>query len=319
MLKLQLDRFNVTQQTALWWSLSGVAIASSLIAMYISWQQFHTLVRPGLDFVGGTRLQLERDCTKPHNCDRPIDLAQVRHVLADAGLANSNAQLVGAPQQALSIRTPALALNQRVSLQTALTRQIGQFAPEKTQIDLVGPAIGEQLFSSGITALLVSFAGIALYLSFRFRSDYAIVAIIALFHDVFITLGIFSILGLVVGMEADSLFLVAMLTIAGFSVQDTVVIFDRVRENLQLTPERPINELVDDSVRQTLSRSINTVTTVLLTLTTLFIFGGETLRNFALTLIIGFSLGAYSSIFVASPLLAWWRSRGSADRPTQKG
>jgi preprotein translocase subunit SecF len=119
-------------------------------------------------------------------------------------------------------------------------------------------------------------------------------------------------------MEADSLFLVAMLTIAEFSVQDTVVIFDRVRENLQLTPDRPINELVDDSVRQTLSRSINTVTTVLLTLTTLFIFGGETLRNFALTLIIGFSLGAYSSIFVASPLLAWWRSRRSIDRHPQQ-
>ena len=318
MLRLKLDRFNVTQQTALWWSLSGVAIASSLIAMFISWQQFHALIRPGLDFVGGTRIQIELDCTKPHNCDRPIDLAQVRRVLSDTGISNSSVQFLGQQQHALSIRTPALDLQQRISLQTSLEQQIGQFAPEKTQIDLVGPVVGEQLFTSGLTSLLVAFAGIALYLSFRFRSDYAIVAIIALFHDVFITLGVFSILGLVVGTEADSLFLVAMLTIAGFSVQDTVVIFDRVRENLHLTPDRPINELVDDSVRQTLSRSINTVTTVLLTLTTLFIFGGETLRNFALTLIIGFSLGAYSSIFVASPLLAWWRSRGATDRATQQ-
>ena len=318
MLRLKIDRFNVTQQTACWWSLSAVAISSSLIAMFISWQQFHSLIRPGLDFVGGTRLQLELDCTKPNNCDRPIDLAQVRRAIADTGISNSSAQLVGQQQRALSIRTPALDLKQRVSLQTALDRQIGHFAPEKTQIDLVGPVVGEALFRSGLTSLLVAFAGIALYLSFRFRSDYAVVAIIALFHDVFITLGVFSILGLVVGTEADSLFLVAMLTIAGFSVQDTVVIFDRVRENLQLTPDRSINELVDDSVRQTLSRSINTVTTVLLTLTTLFIFGGETLRNFALTLIIGFSLGAYSSIFVASPLLAWWRNRRSIDRHTQE-
>jgi preprotein translocase subunit SecF len=315
--KFKIERFNVTQQTGLWWSLSAIAISSSLIAMFISWQQFHAIVRPGIDFIGGTRIQLELDCTKPHNCDRPIDLAQVRRAISDVGISNSNAQLVGAPQQALSIRTPALDLERRVLLLTTLNRQIGQFEPDKTQVDLVGPAIGQEIFSSGITALLVTFASITAYLSFRFRSDYAIVAIIALFHDLFITVGISSILGLVLGTEADSLFLVAILTIAGFSVQDTVVVFDRVRENLHLTPDRSINELVDDSVRQTLGRSINTVATVLLTLIMLFVFGGETLKNFALTLIIGFSLGAYSSIFVASPLLAWWRSRGAIDRHTE--
>jgi preprotein translocase subunit SecF len=312
----KIDRFNVTQQARFWWSLSAVAIVSSLIAMFISWQQFHSLIRPGLDFVGGTRLQLELDCTQPNNCDRPIDLAQVRRVLADTGISNSSAQLVG-QQRALSIRTPALIPQQRVSLQANLARQIGQFAPEKTQIDIVGPVVGEELFRSGLTALLVAVAGIMLYLSLRFRSDYAVMAIVALLHDLTIVMGVFSILGLVVGTEADSLFLVAMLTIAGFSVQDTVVIFDRLRENLHLTPDRPFDRLIDDSVRQTLSRSIVTLTTVLFPLITLLIFGGETLKNFALALIIGFCLGAYSSIFIASPLLAWWRNRTSVNLHTQ--
>ena len=304
-----MSKFNVTKQASLWWSLSVVMILSSLVAMFISWQQFHAPLRPGLDFTGGTRLQLELDCIKPGNCGKPIDLAQVRSVLADARLADSSIQLLGQKQRAILIRTRPLDPGQRAQLQTALSQKVGQFAPEKTQIDSVGPIIGQQVFSSGLTSLLVAFAGIAVYISLRFRSDYAIIAIIALFHDVFITLGVFSILGLVVGIEADSLFVVALLTIAGFSVHDTVVIFDRVRENLHDTPDRPISDLVDDSVRQTLSRSINTVLTVLLTLTTLFLFGGATLKNFALTLIIGFILGAYSSIFVASPLLAWWRSR----------
>ena len=305
----QMPKFNVTKQIALWWSLSAVMVLSSVVAMFLSWQQFHAPLRLGLDFTGGTRLQLELDCTKPGNCDRPIDLTQVRDVLAAEGLADSSIQLVGQEQRALSIRSRPLNPEQRTQLQTALSQKLGQFAPEKTQIDSVGPVIGQQLFSSGLTSLLVAFAGIAVYISLRFRSDYAVIALIALFHDLLITLGVFSILGLVAGTEADSLFVVAMLTIAGFSVQDTVVIFDRVRENLHETPDRSISDLVDDSVRQTLSRSINTVLTVLLTLTALFFFGGATLKNFALTLIIGFSLGAYSSIFVASPLLAWWRNR----------
>lgn len=111
----------------------------------------------------------------------------------------------------------------------------------------------------------------------------------------------------------------ALLTIAGFSVHDTVVIYDRVRENLQLTPNRPINDLVDDSVRQTLTRSLNTVFAILLTLVTLFLFGGATLKNFALALIMGFTMGAYSNIFVASPLFAWWRSRKSSQSKLKPG
>lgn len=305
-------KFSVIQQQRLWWTISGVMILSGLIAMFISWQQFGAPLRPGLDFTGGTRLQFELDCTQPGNCAKPIDLAQVRSTLAELNLADSSIQLLGTEQQALSIRTKPLNVDQRTKLQTLLSQKVGAFAAEKTQIDTVGPTVGRELFTSGLLSLFVAFAGIGGYLSLRFRSDYALFAIIALFHDIVITLGIFSILGLVLGTEVDSLFVVALLTIAGFSVTDTVVIYDRIRENINLHPTMPIDDLVDESVRQSLTRSLNTVFTVILTLFSLFVFGGETLKNFALALIVGFSMGAYSSIFIASPLLAWWRSRAKA-------
>jgi preprotein translocase subunit SecF len=174
-------------------------------------------------------------------------------------------------------------------------------------------------------ALIVATAGIIAYLSIRFRLDYAVFAIVALFHDVWITLGVFSVLGLVLGVAVDSLFIVAVLTIIGFSVNDTVVIYDRIRETISRNRDRPINDIVDDAVNQTLTRSINTTLTTLLTLIAIFLFGGDTLKYFALALIIGFTLGAYSSIFIASSLLALWRShRGSpveeiADKPSGYG
>ena len=129
------------------------------------------------------------------------------------------------------------------------------------------------------------------------------------------TTGIFSIFGLLFGLEVDSLFIVALLTITGFSVNDTVVIYDRIRETLKVNPNRPIVEIVDDAVNQTLARSINTTLTTLLSLVAIFLFGGETLKNFALALILGFLAGAYSSIFIASTLLAWWRERRQKSNP----
>lgn len=308
-------KFSVIKQRRLWWSISIVIILIGIVSMLISWQQLGAPLRPSLDFVGGTRLQFERDCTQSNNCAQPLDITTVRKVIDAQGLNNSSIQIVGQNQQALSIRTKTLDVEQRTRLQTALSEEIGAFDPKATQIDTVGPTLGRQLFSSGLLSLIVSFVGIVVYLSLRFQLDYAVIAIIALFHDVLITVGIFSILGLVQGIEVDSLFVVAILTITGFSVTDTVVIYDRIREILNLNPDNSINQVVDDAINQTLTRSINTTLTVLLTLFSLFLFGGETLKNFALTLIIGFTMGAYSSIFIAGPLLAWWRSRTGQSKP----
>lgn len=308
-------KLQVIRQRKLWWAISSLVILSGLVAMTLLWNQIGAPLRPGLDFVGGTRLQLELDCARAGNCDKPIDPAEVRAVLADQGLGNSSIQVVGEEQHVLSIRTTTLDVNQRTNLVADLTEKIGTFSPETTQIDTVGPIIGRQLFSSGMIALLVSFAGIMIYLSLRFQLDFAVFAIVALLHDVLITAGIFAILGLVMGVEVDSLFIVSLLTIVGFSVNDTVVIYDRIRETIQINGDRSINEIVDDAVNQTLGRSINTTLTTLLPLVAIFLLGGETLKYFALALIIGFTAGVYSSIFIASTLLAWWRVRTGREIP----
>jgi len=302
-------KLNVIKQRSLWWTFSVSIILAGIISMVISTATLGTPLRLGLDFVGGTRLQYELDCSKPGNCDKPIDITAVRQVMDAQGLGNSSIQVLGDKQQALTIRTKNLNVEERTQLQNALSEKIGAFDPKTAQNDTVGPTLGRQLFSSGLLAIILSFAGILIYLTFRFQFDYAFFAFVALFHDVFITVGIFSILGLVQRVEIDSLFVVAILTIIGFSVNDTVVIYDRVREVIKVNPDIHIDQVVDDAVNQTLTRSINTTLTVLLTLVSIFLFGGETLKNFALCLIIGFTAGAYSSIFIASTLLAWWRER----------
>lgn len=306
-------KISVNKSRGLWWSISLGVILIGIVAMFISWQNptIRAPLRPSLDFVGGTRLQFERDCSQPGNCDQPIDINVVREVAKSQGLEGSSIQIVG--ENGISIRTRDLSTDARTQLQTALSAKVGAFDPQKNQIDSVGPTLGRELFNSGMIALTVSFLGIIGYLAFRFQLDYAIFAVLATFHDVLVTVGIFAILGLSpLATEVDSLFVVALLTITGFSVNDTVVIYDRIRETLKQEPNRAITEIVDDAVNQTLGRSINTTLTTILSLVAIFLFGGETLKYFALALIIGFVVGAYSSIFIASTLLAWWRERHSS-------
>ncbi len=309
-------KLQVIKQQGIWWTISMAIIIAGIVSMLISWKTIGAPLRPSLDFVGGTRLELPIACPDPSNCKADVlNLETIRKILDEQGLGSSSVQIVegqGSKPPAVSIRSSTLDAVQRDKLQKALTDKIGAFDLARSSSETVGPTLGKQLFSSGLLALLLSFAGIAVYLAFRFQWDYAVFAIVALVHDVFITVGIFSIFGLVFGIEVDSLFIVALLTIVGFSVNDTVVIYDRVREVLAEDPSRSINDVVDQAVNQTLGRSINTTMTTLLTLTSIFIFGGETLKYFALALIIGFAMGAYSSIFIASTLLAWWRNRTPA-------
>lgn len=302
-------RLNVTKQRKLWWAISLVTILAGLAAMAVSWAQIGAPLRPSLDFVGGTRIQLAFDCAKT-DCSKPIDLEAVRQVLASQDLAGSSVQGIERQQNTppgLLIRTKDLNPDQQSKLQASLKEKLGEFTIN--QIDTVGPTLGKQLFTSGALAFLISLLGIMLYVSVRFDRDYAVLAIVALIHDVLVTMGVFAVLGLVFGVEVDSLFIVALLTIVGFSVNDTVVIYDRVRETIKDNPGKPIDDIVDDAVNQTLGRSINTTLTTLLSLVAIFLFGGETLKYFALSLIIGFVTGAYSSIFIASSLLAVWRKK----------
>ena len=306
-------KLDVVKNARLYLTISTAVILAGIVSMVISFQQLGSPLRLGIDFTGGSSITLGLAC-KAGDCSKAIDVSTVRQAVESKGFANSVIQLVeGKDLKGISVRTSRLTVEEREKLKLTIAdalKQYGEIDPKKSQIDEVGPAIGQQALQNGLLAIALSFSGIGIYLAFRFQLDYASFAIIALFHDILVTVGAFSVLGLTMGVEIDSLFIVAMLTICGFSVNDTVVIYDRIRENVKLdSTSATFNELDNASVNQTLGRSINTSLTSTLPLVAIFLFGGATLRFFALALIIGFLAGAYSSIFNASILLAWWRSR----------
>ena len=306
-------KLDVIKNARLYITISTAVILAGIVSMVLSFQQLGSPLRLGIDFTGGSSITLGLACNAD-NCSKAIDVSTVRQAVESKSFANSVIQLVeGKDLKGVSVRTARLTVEEREKLKFTLAdalKPYGEIDPKKSQIDEVGPAIGQQALQNGLLALALSFSGIGIYLAFRFQLDYASFAIIALFHDMFVTVGAFSVLGLTMGVEIDSLFIVAMLTICGFSVNDTVVIYDRIRENVKLdSSAATFNELVNASVNQTLGRSINTSLTATLPLIAIFLFGGATLRFFALALIIGFLSGAYSSIFNASILLAWWRTR----------
>jgi preprotein translocase subunit SecF len=188
---------------------------------------------------------------------------------------------------------------------------------EEKRFNSIGPVIGEELKDKSIWAMLIVLIAIVLYIAYVFRGvskpveswKYGISAIAALAHDVIIIMGIFSVLGHFLGAEIDAFFISALLTILGFSVNDTIVTFDRVRENLHKKQHLTFKELINTSINETITRSINTSLTTFMVLLSVFIFGGETIRFFVLALILGIIIGTYSSIFIASPLLLFWYKR----------
>jgi len=189
---------------------------------------------------------------------------------------------------------------------------------EEKRFDSVGAVVGGELKSRSVTAIVLVLVFIVLYIAFVFRKLYStlssftmgMAAIVALLHDVLIPMGIFALLGRYYGIEITAVFVAAVLTILGYSVSDTVVVFDRIRENvMRFGGKNNFGQLVHDSVLQTLTRSLNTTITTLLSLVAIYFFGGESIKYFSLALIIGIFLGAYSSIFVASPIVVWWSKK----------
>jgi preprotein translocase subunit SecF len=207
------------------------------------------------------------------------------------------------------MRLPTLSPAQGQALVEQLQPVLGDSEPGGLSIETIGPTLGSQLLRSSLISLLVSFAGIALYISFRYDRIYAALALLCLAHDVLITCGVFAWLGLLAGVEVNSLFAVALLTIAGYSVNDTVVIFDRIREKRAELQGQPLADQADAAVQATLTRSLYTSLTTLLPLIALILFGGSTLFWFAVALSIGILVGAWSSISVAPTLLPLFSRR----------
>lgn len=269
----------------IWFALSLLVILPGLVSMIV--QGFNL----GIDFTGGTILDLK--------FARPVTVGEVREVLKEFGLENSTIQLSTAAggNQGVLIRTKVLTEDERRNVLAALGEKIGAF--DVLRVEKVGAVIGKELTRAALWAVAIASVGMIIYITFRFEFKFAIAGIIALLHDVLVVLGAFSLFRI----EVDSSFVAAILTILGYSINDTIVIFDRIRENLKTHKKsESFKDLVNRSIMQTLTRSIYTVLTVLFATLALFIFGGDTTKPFALALLIGFASGAYSSIFNASPL-----------------
>jgi preprotein translocase subunit SecF len=249
----------------------------------------------GIDFTGGTMISLR--------FPGPVSVHEVRDILARHKLEQSVIQRAG--ERDIYIRTEELERDVRIGIIEELGAQYGEV--ELLEADTIGPVIGNELRTQALWALLIASLAIIIYVSFRFEFKYAVAALLALYHDALITTGIIALLW----RNIETPFVAAILTIMGYSINDTIVIFDRIRENVKKYSgkKKKFSEIVNISVSETLARSINTVlTTVIVVLCVLF-FGGETLKDFALVLLIGFAVGAYSSIFLASPIVAAWEAK----------
>ncbi len=275
-----------------WFLLSALILVPGLISM--ATQGFNL----GIDFTGGTLLDLK--------FARPVTVAEVRDVLKDYQLENSTIQLAAVNQAESStnvfIRTKVLSEDERRNVTADLQQKLGDF--EVLRVEKVGAVIGSELTLQAVKAVVIAAILMVIYLTYRFEFKFALSGIIAILHDVIVVMGIFSLLR----REIDASFVAAILTVVGYSITDTVVIFDRIRENLKTHRKtESFQELVNRSIGQTLTRSIYTVMTVLFATASLYFFGGETTKTFSLALLIGFTSGAYSSIFNASPIWVTWK------------
>jgi preprotein translocase subunit SecF len=297
---------DVVGKKNLWLSISGGIIILGILAMIYSTVTIGTPFRLGIDFTGGVLLELKFEKKVP-------SVAAVREILEQKNLGNSSIQTLSTGKVAdeIQIRTKPLTQEERLALQDLLKAKLGNFTIRR--LETVGPTLGQELFFNSSVAVLVTLVAIAVYVGIRFQSDYATFALVAMLHDVLVLLGFFSVMGIFFNVEIDSLSIVALLTVIGFSITDTVVVYDRIRENMKfVSRKKSFGEIVNSAVNQTFGRSINTSLTALMTLFALFFFGGVTLKDFSLALIVGFSAGAYSSIFNASVLLVVWRDYQSA-------
>ena len=297
-----------------WWYFlfSGLIIVPGTIFLLLGG------LRPGIEFRGGTLIDAQFT-TAPASAD-------IHDVFA--GLGHEEAVVQRAEGERVQIRTAQLTIDQQIAADNALKEKYGaNFLLSTPQS--VSPSFSEELVRNAIWSIVLASFFIVLLIAFAFRNfgwtafRYGIAAILAVLHDALLVLGVFAILGYFFNVEVDSLFVTAVLTVIGFSVHDTIVVFDRIRENLRLNPGDPLNPVINFSIMQTMVRSIITSVTVVFTLLALYAFGGYSIRNFALALLIGVISGAYSSVFNAAQIVSLWqeledRLRGRDGRP-QKG
>ena len=294
---------NIVRNRKIFYIISGLLIAGSISAVMVWGLNF------GIDFKGGSILEVSYSESRP-------DILKVQDIISTQNIGEASIRSTG--ENGFIIRTKTLSEKDRANFVKALGQDVKGFEVKRS--DSIGPILGKELQIKAIMSIILVIFAIVLFITFAFRKvsepvssfKYGLIAIVALIHDIIIPTGAFAILGHYKGLEIDALFVTALLVVLGFSVHDTIVVFDRVRENLKndkenqdkkRVPARPFDMVVGDSISQTFTRSINTTLTVLLSLIALYYFGPEATHSFALALLIGIAAGTYSSVFLGSPLL----------------
>lgn len=297
---------NIIGHRKLWLVIALILVIASITAVAVWGLKF------GIDFTGGSLLELSFT-------DRPAT-SEVASDLANFGAENVSIQPVGDNGMILRFKSVDETKHQEI------LKHLGEIFGEvqENRFESIGPTIGKELRTKAIYSIIIVLICIIAYIAWAFRKvskpvvswKYGAIAVFALVHDVGIPIGVFAVLGRFMGVEVNSAFVAAIMTILGYSVNDTIVVFDRVRENLIRSggDYENFDKIVNESINQTFARSINTILTTLLALVAVFFWGGESIKYFALALIIGIGLGAYSSIFIASPALVVWEEWGTRKR-----
>ncbi|MCX6639700.1 MAG: protein translocase subunit SecF [bacterium] len=257
-----------------------------------------------IDFTGGISIQLR--------FEKPVSEGEVRTVMSRMGYGDCEikrvSELGGEPDIMILLKSEAEIAGSVAKIQSAIQQAFPNNPFEVRQVETIGPKMGSELRGKAIWASFLAMLGILIYVSMRFEFLFSLAGVLALFHDVLITVGIFSILN----KEISLTIVAAILTLVGFSINDTIVVYDRIRENLKKMRTKGLEEIINISINETISRTVITSLTVWLVLWVLFIFGGSVIRDFALALLIGVFTGTYSSIYIAAPILIEWKAR--ADR-----
>ncbi|MFA5020756.1 MAG: protein translocase subunit SecF [Patescibacteria group bacterium] len=303
-------KLQIIKNRKYYYLISGALFLVSILAL-IAWG-----LKPGLDFTGGSLLELNFSTARPQ-------VAEVQTALAPLDLGEVIVQ--PANDRDIILKFKAVSEDDHQKILAAMVDKFSKAdnSVQESRFDSIGPVIGRELLNRSWMMMLIAALAIIAYIGFAFRKvskplaswKYGVSAVLALVHDLVIVTGLFAILGHFYGIEVDSLFITALLTVMGFSVHDTIVVFDRTRENLSKFYSGKFEEVVNDSANQTVVRSINTSVTVLLVLLALFVLGGDTTKNFTLALLFGIFIGTYSSIFIASPLIVDWNN---LDKHVQK-
>jgi preprotein translocase subunit SecF len=279
----------------------GISILAVTLSLISVWTFGLNL---GMDFKGGTMMEVEYATVRPA-------AQELETVLAPMGLGNVSFQPAG--EKGMIVKLRSLSEVEHASTTAALSLD-GKYPVIEKNYSSIGPTLGAELARKGLVALALALLFIIIFIAFAFRGvsrpvsswKYGLIAIIALIHDISVPTGVFAILGHYRGIEVDGLFLTALLTVFALSVNDTIVIFDRVRENLKNRVQGTFEEVVGRSLNETIVRSLNTSLAVIFMLLALFLFGSESTKSFSLALLIGMTSGTYSSVFIAAPLLVLW-------------